>query len=355
MLKGIDVSRWQGYINWQIVKQNVNFAMIKIGGSDDGFYQDGMAVRNVLEARALGIPIGFYIYLGGSHSPSEEVTHIKNLFYAIGGLHVGEIIALDWEERNHDEVGYLTGIVEGMGRAGFPTPFIYMSASRITGNDWSPLVTRQCPLWVAAWGNNNAIPEPNENPFVQEWGRWMMWQYSSTGSVAGIAGRVDLNNFAGTVEDFKSFGLRSGVSVTAPSTVSTVFPSQPLTGEYIVQPNDSLSAIASRFGRTWQDLWAMNRDRVSQPNRIFVGQKLRVWQTVNNEIVQPAPEVQKPNPLIPTPTHQPRTHIVRNGESLSVIAAKYGLPSWTVLYNLNKSIIGSDPNRIFPDQVLQLP
>ena len=63
MIKGVDVSRWQGLIDWARLKGHVEFAVIKLGGSDQGFYQDGQAVRNVLEARSQGMAIGFYDFL----------------------------------------------------------------------------------------------------------------------------------------------------------------------------------------------------------------------------------------------------------------------------------------------------
>lgn len=346
MLKGIDVSRWQGLINWNTVKGNVDFAIIKIGGSDDGFYPDGQAQRNVIEARSAGLPIWFYVYLGGVHAPSEEVQHIKNLVSMIGGLKAGEVVCLDWEERRpgHDEVGYLTGIVEGLASAGFPPPPIYMNLNYVRTQDWKNLVTRNCALWVAAWGNNNAIPEPHEVPGSDEWPYWAVWQYSSTGSVPGINGRVDLNQFNGTVEQFKKFG--SG-AVSMPAQVPIPAPAATQNGltEYTVVRGDTLSGIAARFGKSWQELWALNRDRVSDPNRIFAGQKLKVWAaTVGNSVTQPAPAAP-----------QQRVHVVENGENLSVIAAKYGLSSWRTVYDMNRGVIGDNPNLIKPGQRLVLP
>src|SRR5690606_7625334 len=105
------------------------------------------------------------------------------------------------------EVGYLTGIVEGLSKRGFPAPMIYMNLNYVVTQDWSNLVTRGCPLWVAAWGDNDAIPEDREVPGSDEWPAWTMWQYTSNGNVAGINGRVDQNLFRGTLEDFKRIGL----------------------------------------------------------------------------------------------------------------------------------------------------
>lgn len=340
-MQGIDISRWQGIINWDAVKAAKQFAIIKIGGSDQGMYPDGMASRNVSEARRVGILRGFYVYLGGTHSVAEEVQHIKNLVAGIGGLKPGEFVALDWEEAHGNEVAYVAGIAKGLIDAGFPKPPIYMSLSRVRGNNWKPLVDMNCGLWVAAWGNNNAVLEPHEIALSEEWPFVMMQQYSSTGSVAGISTRVDLNVFNGNAEQFQKYGA-PGTVTPSPAPVPT--PTQPPApspapgqGEYTVVAGDTLSGIAARYGTNWQTIYALNRDRISDPNRIFPGQKLRV-------------------PGAPASAPKPKTYEVKSGDNLSAIAARYGM-SWQQLYNYgnNRAVIGGNPNIIKPGQVLQVP
>lgn len=342
MIEGIDVSRWQQTINWHTVKQNKQFAIIKIGGSDQGLYMDGMAVRNVLEARAVGMPIGFYVYLGGTYAPVEEVQHIKNLISNIGGLKPGELFCLDWEENHANEVSYVHQIAKGLIDSGFPPPLIYMNLAYVKRNNWQPLVDLNCGLWVAAWGNNDSIADTA--PPSDEWRYWALWQYSSTGKVPGISGNVDLNQFNGTVEDFKKYGSQRQVTMPAPVNVGKAV-SNNNTGEYVVKKGDNLSAIAAHYGMKWQDIYHLNRDRISNPDRIFPGQKLRVPY-----------RQQDVNPPLPTPTHNPnvRYHTVENGENLSVIAARYGLPSWTFLWEANRDIV-PDPNLIRPGQRLRIP
>lgn len=341
MIKGIDISRWQGIIDWPRVRQHVEFAIIKIGGSDQGYYPDGQAVRNVLEARSTGLPIGFYVYLGGTGAPADEIAHIKNLVNNIGGLRPGELFVLDWEENNANEVGYVHAIAKGLVDSGFPAPLIYMNLSYVRRQNWKPLVDLGCGLWVAAWGNNDDIADTP--PPSDEWPMWAIWQYSSTGSVPGIAGRVDMNYFNGTVEQFKKYG--GGKTLSMPVTVKT---SQSIptgtNGEYIVVAGDNLSAIAARHGKSWQELWALNRDRVSNPNKIFPGLKLRIWG--NNQPAAPAAP--------PAPVDNTRYHTVVSGENLSVIAQKYNLPSYIILWEANKDQI-PDPNMIRPGQKLRIP
>lgn len=347
--KVIDVSRWQGHINWPQVKQNVSMAMIKIGGSDDGFYMDGYAQRNLIEARSAGVAIGTYVFLGGVFSIQEEVQHIVNLFNQLGGLKAGEPFALDWEKRRQglDEVGYLTGIVEGLTKRGFPPPLIYMNLNYVKTQDWNNLVRRNCGLWVAAWGDNDAVPEPHEVPPSDEWPFWVLWQYSSTGSVPGIAGRVDHNLLKGDISTFKKYGLNGNLNIPgSPTPVTQPLPGQGEYVEYKIQAGDTLFSIAARYKRTWQQLYALNRDRIANPSRIFTGNMLRVWKGGGT------PPPQQPKPA---PKPSGRVHVVENGENLSVIAARYGLSSWRTIYDMNRAIIGDNPNLIKPGWKLRLP
>jgi LysM repeat protein len=57
----------------------------------------------------------------------------------------------------------------------------------------------------------------------------------------------------------------------------------------------------------------------------------------------------------PTPSPTPRTYTVAAGDTLSGIAQKLGLGGWQRLYDANASVIGADPNRIYPGQALVLP
>lgn len=336
---GPDLSRWQGIVNFDALKnahvptgEPVEFALIKAGGSDDGLYPDGQFTRNAAEARRVGLVHGFYVYLGGVESVANEVQHIKNLVSMIGGLQPGESLWLDWEEHTADEKAYLTGIAQGLIDAGFPRPGVYMSLSRVTGQDWSGLVQLNSGLWVAAWGDNDAIAESNEVPGSDEWPFWAIWQYSSTGSIQGVGGRVDLDKFNGDPVAFASYGAHGSVPPPAPAPVTQPTPPAPSDAEYVVASGDNMSAIAAKYGHSWQELWAMNRDRVSNPDKIFAGQHLRVWGSA---------------PAAPS-----REYTVVSGDNLSAIGARLGI-DWHTLYNNNVAVIGPNPNAIKPGQKLR--
>ncbi len=311
-LKGIDVSRWQGLIDWNAVKGARDFAIIKLGGSDDGLYPDGQGVRNTNEARRVGIPRGFYFYLGGVHNTADEVKHILNLIASIGGLQAGESLWLDWEEHNTAEVAYVTEIAQGLINAGQPVPGIYMSYSRVRGNDWSPLVKLNCGLWVAAWGDNDTIPEDNEIPGSDEWPFWAIWQYSSTDTVPGISGRVDQNLFNGDVDAFNKYGAGGSVPAPTPTPVPPApQPAQPKT--YTAVPGDNMSKIASNHGMSLGLLIQLNPN-AGHPARNYGN----IWPGdtfVVNGAAAPAP----------APSPERYDYVRSGGDSMSGVASRNGI------------------------------
>ena len=64
-IRGIDVSHWQGDIDWNKVKKDgIEFAIIKAGGSDAGFYKDSKFEKNYAGAKAAGLAVGAYYFVG---------------------------------------------------------------------------------------------------------------------------------------------------------------------------------------------------------------------------------------------------------------------------------------------------
>ena len=65
MIKGIDVSAWQGTIDWKKVREaGIEAAVLKAGGSDDGLYTDSKWEQNYKEAKAAGLHVGAYYFVG---------------------------------------------------------------------------------------------------------------------------------------------------------------------------------------------------------------------------------------------------------------------------------------------------
>lgn len=183
MIKGIDVSNWQGQIQWQqVAAQGIGFAFVKV--TEGTGYTDPYGKANVSGARAQGLKVGVYHFLRpGQGKALAEAEHFVQ--------HTRDLAA-DWlvvDIETTDEVApnqvkaytrtWLKRVQELTGKT--PLVYTYVSfANRVLGDslvDW--------PLWVAHYG----VKEPGQTP----WPQWVCWQHSDAGTVPGIGGKVDMN------------------------------------------------------------------------------------------------------------------------------------------------------------------
>jgi hypothetical protein len=86
-------------------------------------------------------------------------------------------------------------------------PLLYINLATLNAHDWSS-VLNNCGLWIAAWNNDPNATLTNK--------MYVMHQYTSSGSVPGINGRVDLDMWFGTLDQFKKYGYKSPVIQTPP-------------------------------------------------------------------------------------------------------------------------------------------
>lgn len=187
MKKGIDVSKYQGNIAWKQVKDSgIEFAIIKAGGSDDGFYTDHTFEANYRNAKAVGLPLGAYYIVGsGCVSKEDGIADAKRFLKMLEGKTFEYPVYIDLETTSPATKSGTTDAVlafcQTMEAAGY---FCGIYASDISGFkerlELSRLKTRA--LWVASYGS---MPK-----YVSSYG---IWQKSSTGRVPGIVEDVDLD------------------------------------------------------------------------------------------------------------------------------------------------------------------
>lgn len=185
---GIDVSKWQGKIDWKKVRQSgKDFAIIKAGGSDAGLYKDHYFETNYAGAKAAGVHVGAYYFVGskclsaadGEADALRFVDQLKGKKFEYPVYMDVEAPPAGMKNRVTEAVIAFCRIMENYG--------YYVG---IYGSDISGFKERMnldslkaYDKWVASYGSfPSYVPEP-----------FGMWQYSSTGSVAGIAGNVDLD------------------------------------------------------------------------------------------------------------------------------------------------------------------
>ena len=188
-IKGIDVSHWQGDIDWEAVKADgVEFAIIKAGGSDDGFYEDSKFEENYANAKAAGVAVGAYYFVGALCKSSEDGAADAERFIEILKDKQFEYpVYIDFEAPDaSDAEGNTDAVIafcEVMEDAGY---FVGVYASEFSGFrerlDDSRL--QHISHWVARYG---------DRPSTISEDIFHIWQYSSQGSVAGIDGNVDMD------------------------------------------------------------------------------------------------------------------------------------------------------------------
>jgi lysozyme len=210
---GIDVSRFQGEIAWQLVADaDVEFAFVQAsrGSGDDCTVRpkrcgpDRHYADNYIGAGAAGIPVGAYhrAFVGGGtrkQVKEDARTEAEVFLSQVGELSGGDLLpALD-VEAPFAGLGpgkvrvwvrtWLRGVRSALGER----PIIYTSPSSwaATGNT-TEFAQAGHPLWIANWGVSEPIV-----PAANWAGRgWSVWQFTSSGKVNGIEGRVDLNRLA---------------------------------------------------------------------------------------------------------------------------------------------------------------
>ncbi|AWB45310.1 hypothetical protein DCC85_14470 [Paenibacillus sp. CAA11] len=203
--QGIDVSHHNGSISWdQVRAAGKSFVFIK--ASQGISYRDPKFLTNVKEARRAGLLVGAYHFLDATSAATAkaEASNFHSAMQAAGGPAVFELPpVLDYED-NPGKLSkvqitavaeaFLTEIERLTGRK----PLLY-SGNSFAGNFEAKL--SKYKLWVARYST--------EVPYtVPAWSAWSFWQYSSKGKVAGIQGNVDLNEYAGTVEElYAAFGV----------------------------------------------------------------------------------------------------------------------------------------------------
>lgn len=190
MLKGIDVSTWQGQIDWEKAKKEIDFAIIRIGFGTGT--RDNTAKRNIQELNRLGIPYGVYYF---SYAYTEEMARkeAKNTIAYLKefGAEPSYPVYFDWEGDSRDYAKkqgvtvsndllrkMTVAFCEEIKAAGY-YPGIYTNPSYIK-NYYGTEIFKTYDLWLAHWATKPAY-EAN------------VWQYSDQGTVAGINGRVDMN------------------------------------------------------------------------------------------------------------------------------------------------------------------
>ncbi len=227
---GIDVSRFQGTINWTSVRgAGIRFAYAQ---ATRGLTSpNGNFVANMNNGKNAGVYMGAYHYaFPGDNSAQTEANYFWNLagpYIKADGKtlmpmldmeiwtgHVGASSYTDWANQ------WCNAIVAKASAVGVTVkPVIYFSACN------GCKFTTSLAQWGSFIANYNGQSPSTGTPWsscsnCNLWGsgRWNFWQYSDTGSVSGISGAVDRDMFNGSVTDLVAGFVATPKSTTPPGT-----------------------------------------------------------------------------------------------------------------------------------------
>ena len=186
---GIDISRWQGDVDFAKLKENnVEFIMIRLGGQEgvDGeYYIDSKFERNMEEAKKYGFAVGVYFY-SYAYTEEEAINQAKYVIDNLKGYDLKLPIVFDWECWNkfnklnvslYDITKVQNAYLDYVSKKGYKAAR-YGSKNALV-YEWQD---SHHLTWLAHY-----ISETNYE------GEYFMWQRCDTGRVAGINGAVDVD------------------------------------------------------------------------------------------------------------------------------------------------------------------
>jgi GH25 family lysozyme M1 (1,4-beta-N-acetylmuramidase) len=188
--KGIDVSKWQGEIDWAAVKSGgIDFAIIRSGYGKAT--PDEKLAANIKGCEENSIPYGLYHY---TYAKTPEEAKIEAEFFVnrVKDFSPDMPLVLDIEEPFYKKMSQkqVEAIIDSFMKVlkanGYQDSTVYSNAYFLTNTVDTERVGDAYPIWVASWGDVEKL-----DAFYD--GRYYLWQYSSNGRVAGIDGDVDLN------------------------------------------------------------------------------------------------------------------------------------------------------------------
>lgn len=301
---GIDVSEHNGVINWDLVKPQVNFAILRLGwiGNKNNHTLDKQFERNYAECKRLGIPVGIYVYCycnnvetakAGANWTVEKLRG-KNIELPVYlDMEDGSIVGCGKDTLTNMCIAFNT-IIEQNGKwAG-----VYANQNWFNNYLNKEELKRRYTCWIASYKSGTDCYK----------GEYDIWQNSSKAKISGIAGNVDTNYMYrdliaqignknvtqpqptksineivsevlagkwGNGEDRKNRLRQAGYNYeTIQSAVNNALKPKQAVITYTVKSGDTLSGIAKKYNTTYQAI--ARKNNIANPNKIFVGQVLKI-------------------------------------------------------------------------------
>ncbi|MGN1166961.1 MAG: GH25 family lysozyme [Lachnospiraceae bacterium] len=192
---GIDVSKWNKTINWSKVKAaGVEFAFVRVGFrgyETGGLGSDEYAADNMKNAAAAGVKVGAYIF-SQAITTKEAIEEADYVLQKVKGYDITMPLVFDFEYYSggrlekanlsrRKQTDICLAFCERIEAAGY-TPLVYANKSMLSSDLYAEEISAKYPIWLAHYTSKTNYT-----------GDYSYWQYSSSGSVNGISGNVDMN------------------------------------------------------------------------------------------------------------------------------------------------------------------
>ena len=312
-LDGIDISSYQSGIDLTVVP--CDFVIIK--ATQGTGYVNPDCDRAYQQAKRAGKLRGTYHYVGGGNAVAEADYYANN----IKGYLKDGLLAIDWEAEQNSAWGneaYLEQLVRRVIERTGVKPLIYSMASRYA-QVAAVAKKLDCGLWIAEYADMNPTGY-QAHPWREGAYAGAIRQYTSTGRLNGWGGNLDLNIAYMTRDQWAKYVNPGGKPAPAPAkpapaparksedaiaaeviagkwgngqdrvnrlkkagynpaTIQAkvnakLGANKPAARTYTVRAGDNLSAIAAKYGTTYQALAAKNG--IANPNLIYPGQVLKI-------------------------------------------------------------------------------
>lgn len=192
---GVDVSRYQGHIDWQKAKEvGVEFAIVRIGfrgyGKSGSIHEDATALTNIKGAKDAGIDVGVYFF-SQAINEEESIEEADFIIDKLDGMQLEMPVVFDPEHILHDVARTddiskeqftknCIAFCDRIKKAGYE-PMIYANM-KWEAYDLDMGLLKDIPFWYADY---EKLPQ---SPYMFE-----MWQYSQAGHLDGFNGAIDFN------------------------------------------------------------------------------------------------------------------------------------------------------------------
>ncbi len=184
--RGIDVSTWQGYIDWSAASKEIDFAILRLGYETS---TDGQFHNNAAGCNTYGVPFGVYHY-SYALNEADAVAEAEYVISVLSGYDVALPVFLDFEDPTQVDLDSATknaiikAFCDTIAAAGYQPGFYTFLGwfnAYFTDSYYSSM-----PKWIAQINSTCTYTKGVT-----------MWQYSWEGSVSGISGDVDMNYWYG--------------------------------------------------------------------------------------------------------------------------------------------------------------